>query len=188
MYGLEHSNGGLITFPGGVPLLDAEGAFIGSIGVSEGPNVPSREAAWIGLSVFTQISELFQYSMADIGRQPEPFVNKGSRQKNTGILTPSLNVKKKVWWILRSVKNSSDKLILGKRWKKDGRFYSKNTTIRKEGHCFLWGGTITMNSLLRRNSQGLPHLLTNLNCPKQLNNALNVHLITNARLNGWTRL
>ena len=45
VYGLEHSNGGLITFPGGVPLLDAEGAFIGSIGVSEGPNVPSREAA-----------------------------------------------------------------------------------------------------------------------------------------------
>merc|ERR1712001_265601 len=35
-YGLEHSNGGLITFPGGVPLLDAEGAFIGSIGVSGG--------------------------------------------------------------------------------------------------------------------------------------------------------
>ena len=33
VYGLEHSNGGLITFPGGVPLLDAEGLFIGSIGV-----------------------------------------------------------------------------------------------------------------------------------------------------------
>ena len=47
------------------------------------------------LSEFTQISELFQYSMADIGRQPDPFVNKGSRQKNTGIFTPSLNVKKR---------------------------------------------------------------------------------------------
>ena len=33
VYGLEHSNGGLITFPGGVPLLDKEGVFIGSIGV-----------------------------------------------------------------------------------------------------------------------------------------------------------
>jgi len=36
VYGLEHSNGGLITFPGGVPLRDAEGVFIGSIGVSGG--------------------------------------------------------------------------------------------------------------------------------------------------------
>merc|ERR1719242_1910074 len=36
VYGLEHSNGGLITFPGGVPLLDKAGVFIGSIGVSGG--------------------------------------------------------------------------------------------------------------------------------------------------------
>merc|ERR1711910_184970 len=36
VYGLEHSNGGLITFPGGVPLRNASGDFIGSIGVSGG--------------------------------------------------------------------------------------------------------------------------------------------------------
>ena len=36
MYGLEHSNGGLITFPGGVPLKSGAGEFIGSIGVSGG--------------------------------------------------------------------------------------------------------------------------------------------------------
>ena len=36
VYGLEHSNGGLITFPGGVPLRNSSGVFIGSIGVSGG--------------------------------------------------------------------------------------------------------------------------------------------------------
>eukprot|EP00090_Calanus_glacialis_P023975 TRINITY_DN37194_c0_g1_i4.p1 TRINITY_DN37194_c0_g1~~TRINITY_DN37194_c0_g1_i4.p1 ORF type:complete len:134 (-),score=37.60 TRINITY_DN37194_c0_g1_i4:69-470(-) len=36
VYGLEHSNGGLITFPGGVPMKNGSGEFIGSIGVSGG--------------------------------------------------------------------------------------------------------------------------------------------------------
>lgn len=34
LYNIEHSNGGLITFPGGVVLKDAEGRIIGAIGVS----------------------------------------------------------------------------------------------------------------------------------------------------------
>lgn len=34
LYHIEHSNGGLITFPGGVLLKDAEGTVIGAIGVS----------------------------------------------------------------------------------------------------------------------------------------------------------
>ncbi|GJM18054.1 MAG: hypothetical protein DHS20C14_02670 [Phycisphaeraceae bacterium] len=34
LYGIEHSNGGLITFPGGVPIKDASGNVIGAIGVS----------------------------------------------------------------------------------------------------------------------------------------------------------
>jgi len=34
LYGIEHSNGGLITFPGGVPLKNAQGEVIGAIGVS----------------------------------------------------------------------------------------------------------------------------------------------------------
>ncbi len=34
LYNIEHSNGGLITFPGGVPLKDASGAIIGAVGVS----------------------------------------------------------------------------------------------------------------------------------------------------------
>jgi uncharacterized protein GlcG (DUF336 family) len=34
LYGIEHSNGGLITFPGGVPIETADGTIIGAIGVS----------------------------------------------------------------------------------------------------------------------------------------------------------
>jgi len=34
LFGIEHSNGGLITFPGGVPIRNREGQVIGAIGVS----------------------------------------------------------------------------------------------------------------------------------------------------------
>ncbi len=34
LFGIEHSNQGLITFPGGLPIVDDEGVLIGAIGVS----------------------------------------------------------------------------------------------------------------------------------------------------------
>ncbi len=34
LYNIEHSNGGLITFPGGVPIKNSAGEVIGAIGVS----------------------------------------------------------------------------------------------------------------------------------------------------------
>jgi uncharacterized protein GlcG (DUF336 family) len=34
LYNIEHSNGGLITFPGGIPIKNAHGVVIGAIGVS----------------------------------------------------------------------------------------------------------------------------------------------------------
>ncbi len=34
LYNIEHSNGGLITFPGGIPLKASDGTVIGAIGVS----------------------------------------------------------------------------------------------------------------------------------------------------------
>ena len=34
LYNIEHSNNGLITFPGGMPIKNAEGEIIGAIGVS----------------------------------------------------------------------------------------------------------------------------------------------------------
>ena len=34
LYNIEHSNGGLITFPGGIPIKSSDGTVIGAIGVS----------------------------------------------------------------------------------------------------------------------------------------------------------
>ena len=34
LFNIEHSNGGLITFPGGIPVKNANGDVIGAIGVS----------------------------------------------------------------------------------------------------------------------------------------------------------
>jgi len=43
LYGIEHSNQGLITFPGGVPIVDEEGILIGAMGVS-GSSVENDDA------------------------------------------------------------------------------------------------------------------------------------------------
>jgi uncharacterized protein GlcG (DUF336 family) len=34
LYAIEHSNEGLITFPGGLPIVDEDGVLVGAIGVS----------------------------------------------------------------------------------------------------------------------------------------------------------
>jgi len=34
LFNIEHSNGGLISFPGGIPLKDKNGTVIGAVGVS----------------------------------------------------------------------------------------------------------------------------------------------------------
>ena len=49
LFGIEHSNGGLITFPGGVVLKNADGKVIGAIGVSGGSVDQDHEVASAGL-------------------------------------------------------------------------------------------------------------------------------------------
>ena len=34
LYNIEHSNDGLISFPGGIPIINDEGSIIGAIGIS----------------------------------------------------------------------------------------------------------------------------------------------------------
>jgi uncharacterized protein GlcG (DUF336 family) len=43
--GLERSNGGLMTFPGGVPLTSSDGALIGAVGVSGGSPMQDADIA-----------------------------------------------------------------------------------------------------------------------------------------------
>src|SRR6516162_6661187 len=48
LYNIEHSNGGLITFPGGVPIKSPEGEIIGAIGVSGSTVENDRAVALAG--------------------------------------------------------------------------------------------------------------------------------------------
>ena len=48
LYNIENSNGGLISFPGGVVLKDASGKVVGAIGVSGGSVDQDHEVASAG--------------------------------------------------------------------------------------------------------------------------------------------
>ncbi len=48
LYGIEHSNGGLITFPGGIPIKQ-DGKIIGAIGVSGSTVDDDHEVASAGI-------------------------------------------------------------------------------------------------------------------------------------------
>ena len=50
LFGIEHSNQGLISFPGGVVLKDAHGTIVGAIGVSGGAVEQDFEVASAGAS------------------------------------------------------------------------------------------------------------------------------------------
>jgi uncharacterized protein GlcG (DUF336 family) len=53
LYNIEHSNGGLISFPGGVLLKDASGKIVGAIGVSGGSVEQDHEVATAGAEAFS---------------------------------------------------------------------------------------------------------------------------------------
>ncbi|SOE22271.1 Uncharacterized conserved protein GlcG, DUF336 family [Spirosomataceae bacterium TFI 002] len=50
IYNIEHSNGGLITFPSGIPIKNKQGKIIGAIGVSGGTIEQDRAIATAGAS------------------------------------------------------------------------------------------------------------------------------------------
>ena len=51
LFNIEHSNGGLITFPGGIPLTADDGTIIGAIGVSGSTVEDDHAVAQAGASV-----------------------------------------------------------------------------------------------------------------------------------------
>jgi len=52
LFGIEASNGGLITFAGGLPLANSEGVVVGSIGVSGSSVENDLEVAQAGVDAF----------------------------------------------------------------------------------------------------------------------------------------
>lgn len=57
LYGIEHSNDGLITFPGGLPIVDEDGVLVGAIGVSGSSVENDHKVALAGVEVLG-VSEL----------------------------------------------------------------------------------------------------------------------------------
>ena len=55
LYNIEHSNGGLITFPGGIPIKNANGTVIGAIGVSGDSVQNDHLVAQAGVDAITKI-------------------------------------------------------------------------------------------------------------------------------------
>jgi uncharacterized protein GlcG (DUF336 family) len=51
LFNIEHSNKGLITFPGGIPIKNKEGDIIGAIGVSGSLVENDHAVAEAGVSV-----------------------------------------------------------------------------------------------------------------------------------------
>lgn len=51
IYNIEHSNGGLMTFPGGVPIKNKAGKIIGAIGVSGGTIEEDHDIAMAGAQI-----------------------------------------------------------------------------------------------------------------------------------------
>ncbi len=54
LYNIEFSNGGLITFPGGIPLKDKNGNIIGAIGVSGSSVEDDHEVASAGAAALSK--------------------------------------------------------------------------------------------------------------------------------------
>lgn len=56
LYNIEHSNGGLITFPGGVPIHNKAGEIIGAIGVSGDAVENDHAVASAGAAAVTELA------------------------------------------------------------------------------------------------------------------------------------
>ncbi|GAB2705587.1 heme-binding protein [Mucilaginibacter koreensis] len=52
LYNIEVSNGGLISFPGGIPIKDNNGEIVGAIGVSGGSVEQDHEVAQAGVAAY----------------------------------------------------------------------------------------------------------------------------------------
>ncbi len=59
LYGIEHSNGGLVTFPGGLPLTAPDGAVVGAIGVSGSTVEDDRAVAEAGAAALGATPAVF---------------------------------------------------------------------------------------------------------------------------------
>jgi uncharacterized protein GlcG (DUF336 family) len=80
LFGIEHSNEGLITFPGGLPIVDQAGVLIGAIGVSGSSVENDHLVALAGVEVIG-VSDLPAHAVADLRTQVGTVRDPGIRFK-----------------------------------------------------------------------------------------------------------
>src|SRR5680860_291764 len=68
LYGIEHSNNGLITFPGGLPIVDEDGVLVGAIGASGSTVENDQAVAEAGVKVLG-VSELPEHPWRTSGSE-----------------------------------------------------------------------------------------------------------------------
>lgn len=56
LFNIEHSNGGLISFPGGLPVTGEDGTVIGAIGVSGGSVEEDQTVAQAGVDALAELN------------------------------------------------------------------------------------------------------------------------------------
>lgn len=83
LYAIEHSNDGLITFPGGLPIVDEDGVLIGAIGVSGSAVENDHAVAEAGVKVIG-LSELPEHPGGP--KRPE-ILRKACRREPVGPLS-----------------------------------------------------------------------------------------------------
>ena len=61
LYGIEVTNQGLVTFPGGVPLKNSDGEIVGAVGVSGGQVKQDHAVATSGLEGMKEAKKRFRF-------------------------------------------------------------------------------------------------------------------------------
>ncbi len=86
LYGIEVSNGGLITFPGGLPLTAPDGTVVGAIGVSGSTVEDDRAVAEAGATALGAATDIFDQPSGGGGKAGGVV---GSAMRNAGEEIPS---------------------------------------------------------------------------------------------------
>ena len=90
LYGIEHSNDGLITFPGGVPIVDENGVLIGAIGVSGSSVENDHQVAKAGVVVIgmTDLPAASMANLNSVSSLPKSVISAASKRTLVHLVLP----------------------------------------------------------------------------------------------------
>jgi len=139
LYGIEHSNGGLITFPGGIPLIDADGNLCGAIGVSGDTVGADEEVALAGANAFKTLKNA-TISLPGLAQSAGEIIAAAARAKaeatDSGLLKDKDGKFKKTRMFIRVI--GVDGSVLGATGAEDAWKGSDDISLRKAKTALLF--------------------------------------------------